>query len=49
MNRDEEGREVLNGFGAARFIATTEEDYAVVFEFAAEIGLDLETYDYIND
>ena len=49
MDHDEEGREVLRGFGARRFIATTEEDYAVVFEFAAKIGLDLETYDYLND
>lgn len=49
MNHDEEGREVLTGFGARRFIATTEEDYAVVFDFAAKIGLDLETYDYLND
>jgi phosphonate transport system substrate-binding protein len=49
MDHDEEGRAVLKDFGATRFIATTEEDYAVVFEFAAEIGLDLETYDYIND
>jgi phosphonate transport system substrate-binding protein len=49
MDHDEEGREVLTGFGARRFIATTEEDYAVVFEFAASIGLDLESYDYLND
>jgi phosphonate transport system substrate-binding protein len=49
MDRDEDGKEVLKDFGATRFIATTEEDYAVVFEFAAKIGLDLETYDYIND
>ena len=49
MDHDEEGREVLRGFGARRFIATIEEDYAVVFDFAAKIGLDLETYDYLND
>jgi phosphonate transport system substrate-binding protein len=49
MEEDEHGKEVLRGFGAARFIPTAEEDYAVVFEFAQQIGLDLETYDYIND
>jgi phosphonate transport system substrate-binding protein len=49
MNQEEDGREVLTGFGARRFIATTEEDYAAVFEFAAAIGLDLESYDYLND
>jgi phosphonate transport system substrate-binding protein len=49
MHREEEGRETLKLFGAARFIRTTEEDYRVVFRFAERIGLDLETYDYIND
>jgi len=49
MNHDEAGSEILKHFGAKRFIPTTEKDYAVVFEFAETIGLDLETYDYIND
>jgi phosphonate transport system substrate-binding protein len=49
MHRDEDGSEILKQFGAKRFIPTTEEDYAVVFEFAETIGLDLETYDYVND
>jgi phosphonate transport system substrate-binding protein len=49
MDKDEAGKEVLSGFGASRFIPTREEDYTVVFEFAERIGLDLETYDYIND
>jgi phosphonate transport system substrate-binding protein len=49
MDQDEEGSEILKQFGAKRFILTTEADYAVVFEFAETIGLDLETYDYIND
>jgi phosphonate transport system substrate-binding protein len=49
MAQDEEGKEVLRQFGAVRFIATTEEDYTPVFAFAEKIGLDLETYDYIND
>jgi phosphonate transport system substrate-binding protein len=49
MHQEEEGRQILDSFGAARFIPTTEEDYRVVFEFAAGIDLDLDTYDYIND
>jgi phosphonate transport system substrate-binding protein len=49
MDRDEAGRAVLAEFGARRFIETNEDDYAVVFDFADQIGLDLETYDYMND
>lgn len=48
MDRDEEGREVLKEFGAVRFVATSEAEYAPVFEYAAQIGLDLATYDYMN-
>jgi phosphonate transport system substrate-binding protein len=43
MHQDEEGKEVLKLFGAARFIPTTEGDYRAVFEFAARIDFDLET------
>ena len=49
MDQDQEGREVLKSFGAIRFVATSEADYAPVFEYAAQIGLDLTTYDYMND
>jgi len=49
MHEDEKGRQVLEEFGASRFIATVPGDYSAVFEFAETIGLDLETYDYIND
>jgi phosphonate transport system substrate-binding protein len=49
MDRDEEGREILKGFGARRFVVTTEEDYSVVFEFAETVGLDLKSYDYLNE
>jgi phosphonate transport system substrate-binding protein len=49
MDQDQEGREVLKSFGAVRFIATSEADYVPVFEYAAQIGLDLTTYDYMND
>jgi phosphonate transport system substrate-binding protein len=49
MHEDKGGKEVLRNFGAARFIDTTEADYNVVFEYTETIGLDLETYDYMND
>lgn len=48
MNEDPDGREVLRGLGAARFIATTDEDYAAVSAYAKAVGLDLKTYDYVN-
>jgi len=49
MDENAAGRAILHAFGAARFIPTSEDDYAPVFEYAAIIGLDLETYDYLND
>jgi phosphonate transport system substrate-binding protein len=49
MDADPEGRRVLEKFGAARFIETTDEDYAPVFNYADSIGLDLFTYDWMND
>jgi phosphonate transport system substrate-binding protein len=49
MHEDPRGREVLENFGAARFIETTVSDYEAVFDYARQIELDLSTYDYIND
>jgi hypothetical protein len=48
MHEDPEGAGVLRGFGAARFIATTDEDYAAVSEYAREVGFDFATYEYVN-
>lgn len=48
MDQDKAGKKILRNFGAARFIDTTKADYNVVFEYAETIGLDLETYDYMN-
>jgi len=48
MHNDPEGKEVLSRFGARRFIATTDGDYAPVLTYAKEIGLNLATYDYMN-
>ncbi len=49
MNTDPEGMEVLKKFGARRFIETSNDDYAAVYRYVQEIGLNLSTYDYINE
>lgn len=49
MHNDPDGMKVLKDFGAKRFIETTDGDYASVYEYAQEIGLNLETYDYMNE
>jgi phosphonate transport system substrate-binding protein len=49
MDREADGQAVLKAFGAQRFIETTDKDYAPVIEYAREIGLNLSTYDYLND
>ncbi|MCK5286824.1 MAG: phosphate/phosphite/phosphonate ABC transporter substrate-binding protein [Thermodesulfovibrionia bacterium] len=48
MDKDPEGQEVLNEFGAIRFIETTESDYSPVIEIAQKAGVDLKNYNYIN-
>jgi phosphonate transport system substrate-binding protein len=48
MDKDPEGKKVLEKFGAYRFIETTEKDYAPVFEIAKKAGIDLTRYKYIN-
>ncbi|UCD48111.1 MAG: phosphate/phosphite/phosphonate ABC transporter substrate-binding protein [Deltaproteobacteria bacterium] len=49
MHDDPRGKEILKMFGAIRFIETVEEDYKAVYDYARQVGLDLATYDYIND
>ncbi len=49
MDQDAEGRRALAQFGASRFIATAAAEYGPVIEYAEHIGLDLATYDYVND
>ncbi|MDG4475623.1 phosphate/phosphite/phosphonate ABC transporter substrate-binding protein [Thiovibrio frasassiensis] len=49
MDQDAEGRQALVQFGASRFIETRVQDYQPVIEYAKRIGLDLATYDYVND
>jgi phosphonate transport system substrate-binding protein len=48
MDSDPEGKKILNDFGAAKFISTTEDDYSSVYRYAKEIHLDLSTYNYTN-
>jgi phosphonate transport system substrate-binding protein len=49
MHMDPDGKQVLERFGALRFIETTDEDYAVVVKYAEHNRLNLATYDYKND
>ena len=49
MDSDPEGKEVLKNFGVIRFIETTKEDYAPVFDLAKKAGIDLKKYDYKNE
>ena len=49
MDQDPEGVRILRQFGQSRFIETTNENYAPVFEYAEAAGIDLATYDWMND
>jgi ABC-type phosphate/phosphonate transport system substrate-binding protein len=49
MQNDPNGRKVLDRFGALRFEVTTTDDYAPVFQFATQAGIDLATYQYLNE
>ena len=49
LQDDAGGRRVLERLGAQRFIVTTDADYEPVYRYAREAGLDLATYDYVND
>jgi phosphonate transport system substrate-binding protein len=46
MHEDKAGREILQKFGAKRFIETTVQDYEPVFNYADQIRLDLNKYDH---
>ena len=48
MDKDPEGVNVLRQFGAKRFIETTNADYASVYKYVKQIGLNLSTYNYRN-
>jgi phosphonate transport system substrate-binding protein len=46
MYKDPDGQNVLEKFGARRFIETTDEDYRAVYEYAREVGIHIQTFDY---
>jgi len=48
MHTDSEGINILKKFGAKKFIETSDDDYSGVYEYVQKIGLNLSTYDYIN-
>lgn len=49
LEADPAGRAVLEEFGALRFIKTTAADYRPVFEMAAQAGIDIKKYSYLNE
>ena len=49
MDKDPEGINVLKKFGAKKFIETSDDDYSSVYEYVRKIGLNLSTYDYMNE
>ncbi len=46
MYKDPDGQNVLEKFGARRFIVTTDGDYKSVYEYAEEVGIHIQTFDY---
>jgi len=49
LHKNETGQAILEEMNMERFIETTAGDYQPVFEYAASVGLDLRTYDYLNN
>jgi phosphonate transport system substrate-binding protein len=49
LDEDPEGVAVIKEFGVRRFIETNNNDYRPVYRYAQEIGLNLATYDYMNE
>ncbi len=49
MHKDAAGKQVLDAFGARRFIPTTDSDYQPVFDYARAAEIDLVRYDYRNE
>lgn len=43
------GERILRDFGARRFIKTEDADYSGVYDFVQKVGINLATYDYLND
>lgn len=49
MHLDPDGKQVLERFGALKFIETTNKDYKIVLEYVEHGHLDLSTYEYMNN
>lgn len=49
LDKDPEGKVVLQKFGAIKFTETTVADYKPVFDLASKAGIDIRTYDYKNE
>jgi phosphonate transport system substrate-binding protein len=49
MHNDPDGINVLSNFGAKRFIETNDGDYAAVYQYMQEIGLNLNSYHYWDE
>ena len=48
MDKNPEGIKALELYGAARFISTSKDDYAPLFDLAEKAGIDMKKYRYIN-
>ncbi len=48
LDKDPDGKAVLEQFGALKFIETTANDYQPVFEMAKKSGIDIMKYEYRN-
>jgi phosphonate transport system substrate-binding protein len=49
MHNSNQGRKILDRLTIEKFIETSEEDYQPVLDYATDIGLDLKTYNYLNN
>ncbi len=49
LDKDPEGKQVLEKIGALKFIETTRNDYRVVSTMAKEAGIDIKSYNYRNE
>jgi phosphonate transport system substrate-binding protein len=49
MNKESDGQKALNNLGALKFIETTDTDYVNVRKLMKKIGLNLSTYEYMNE
>jgi phosphonate transport system substrate-binding protein len=49
MQNNPEGRSILTGFGAEKFLATTDRDYQPLYKYLRELGITLSAYDYSEE